>query len=95
MNYVGIDHYRQYSQMLLIDSEACRNDGCSQEHFYDIKQAYEKDGIQGRKVLEEKQPRKASSTRKNRSLLSREGDRKGKKAHFLSCLVCLALSSLY
>ena len=54
MHYVGIDHDRQYSQMLLIDSEACRNDGCSQEHFYDIKEAYEKDGIQGLKVLEEK-----------------------------------------
>jgi transposase InsO family protein len=36
-------------------SEACRINGCSRQHFYDVKQAYEQDGIEG---LREKTRRK-------------------------------------
>lgn len=37
-------------------SEACRINGCSRQHFYDVKQAYEEHGIEG---LKEKNRRKA------------------------------------
>jgi len=37
-------------------SEACRINGCSRQHFYDIKQAYESQGLEG---LKEKSRRKA------------------------------------
>jgi len=37
-------------------SEACRINGCSRQHFYDVKQAYEERGIEGLKEKSRRKP---------------------------------------
>ncbi|KQC12936.1 MAG: hypothetical protein APR63_09875 [Desulfuromonas sp. SDB] len=37
-------------------SEACRISGCSRQHFYDIKKAYEQDGLEGLKEKSRRKP---------------------------------------
>ena len=37
-------------------SEACRINGCSRQHFYDVKQAYEEHGIEGLKEKSRRKP---------------------------------------
>lgn len=37
-------------------SEACRISGCSRQHFYDIKKAYESQGLEGLKEKTRRKP---------------------------------------
>ncbi len=37
-------------------SEACRINGCSRQHFYDVKQAYEEHGLEGLKEKSRRKP---------------------------------------
>ncbi len=37
-------------------SEACRINGCSRQHFYDVKQAYEQYGLEGLKEKSRRKP---------------------------------------
>jgi hypothetical protein len=46
----------ELSEFLHNISEACRINGCSRQHFYDVKQAYEEHGIEGLREKSRRQP---------------------------------------
>lgn len=46
----------ELSEFLHNISEACRINGCSRQHFYDVKQAYEENGIEGLKEKSRRKP---------------------------------------
>jgi transposase InsO family protein len=46
----------ELSEFLHNVSEACRINGCSRQHFYDVKQAYEEHGIEGLKEKSRRKP---------------------------------------
>jgi transposase InsO family protein len=46
----------ELSEFLHNVSEACRINGCSRQHFYDVRQAYEENGIEGLKEKSRRKP---------------------------------------
>lgn len=46
----------ELAEFLTNVSQACRINGCSRQHFYDVKQAYEEHGLEGLKEKSRRQP---------------------------------------
>jgi len=46
----------ELAEFLTNVSQACRINGCSRHHFYDVKQAYEEHGLEGLKEQSRRKP---------------------------------------
>jgi hypothetical protein len=46
----------ELAEFLTNVSQACRINGCSRQHFYDVKQAYEEHGLEGLKEKSRRNP---------------------------------------